>query len=549
MKNMKKILALVVAVLMIVASVSALAQTVGTATDNTATITINNPAKGETYKVHKLFDATVTSAGGIAYTATSIPEGLGDFFEIKNGYVYPKDAIAEKDAQGNITGTKMTDALKTALESWATDSNKTAEAVSDGAELVFQGLPYGYYVMTTTHKGDAAEGQTAKAAISVTSTTPNATINDKNSNTPTATKEVNDDTVSVGDTVIYTATFDAPNYMPEKNGAEGESEQVVSYTITDTLPEFLTDVKIMSVQIQQPGVATNVTLDAFTNGTFDATSKSITVPWVVETVPTQDHKYTSLYKAGSKIIVQYSAKLTAAAKVGAANINEVSLMPNVDRGNNGPEPYQEHSDWKDDAKVYTHAAALQKKANSENGDNLAGAEFSFKGLIVTGVPGFYTVVSYDKSTNAAAGTVMKCDANGKLVIAGIDADSTTAIKLVGTETKAPEGYNKIVGTFDLTTTVMSEETTTSWGEKTTYYDADGNIVDQSVTGGSSTTRKEITSISDLPAASIQPVVNKQGTELPSTGGMGTTILYVGGSILVILAAVLLITKRRMNAND
>ena len=43
--------------------------------------------------------------------------------------------------------------------------------------------------------------------------------------------------------------------------------------------------------------------------------------------------------------------------------------------------------------------------------------------------------------------------------------------------------------------------------------------------------------------------NTRGVELPSTGGMGTTILYIGGSILVILAAVLLITKRRMNAED
>ena len=45
------------------------------------------------------------------------------------------------------------------------------------------------------------------------------------------------------------------------------------------------------------------------------------------------------------------------------------------------------------------------------------------------------------------------------------------------------------------------------------------------------------------------ISNTKGTELPSTGGMGTTILYVGGSILVILAAILLITKRRMNAED
>lgn len=57
-----------------------------------------------------------------------------------------------------------------------------------------------------------------------------------------------------------------------------------------------------------------------------------------------------------------------------------------------------------------------------------------------------------------------------------------------------------------------------------------------------TTEKEAADNSDL-------IVNTQGTALPSTGGMGTTILYIGGSILVILAAVLLITKRRMNAED
>ena len=43
--------------------------------------------------------------------------------------------------------------------------------------------------------------------------------------------------------------------------------------------------------------------------------------------------------------------------------------------------------------------------------------------------------------------------------------------------------------------------------------------------------------------------NVQGTELPSTGGMGTTLLYVGGSILVLAAVILLVTKRRMGAND
>ena len=61
MKNMKKILALLVAVLMIVASMSvAFAKTVGTPAEGKGSIRINNASKGETYGVVKLFDATVS---------------------------------------------------------------------------------------------------------------------------------------------------------------------------------------------------------------------------------------------------------------------------------------------------------------------------------------------------------------------------------------------------------------------------------------------------------------------------------------------------------
>lgn len=45
------------------------------------------------------------------------------------------------------------------------------------------------------------------------------------------------------------------------------------------------------------------------------------------------------------------------------------------------------------------------------------------------------------------------------------------------------------------------------------------------------------------------VLNQSGTELPSTGGMGTTIFYILGSILVVGAVVLLVTKKRMSASD
>ena len=546
MKHIKKVVTLLLAFAMVLAmSAVSFAQTEGTAAHNTGSITIKDPAKGETYKVHKLFDATVTSDGKIAYKATSIPEGLTDFFEIKSGYVYPKASIAIKDPEDNtkIIGTQMTDDLKDALESWASDSNKTAEAVSDGSELTFQGLPYGYYVMTTSHKSDPVGQDQAKAAISVTSTKPNATINDKNVNQPSAKKEADKDSYSVGDTVTYTATFDAPNYMESTaTGAkEGDSEQVVSYTIKDTLPDFLANPTVTKVEVKQPGVATNVVISP--TPSF-GTTKSFDVKWVTDTtVPNETHKYTSAYKAGSQIIVTYTATLTKKAKVGAANENKVSIMPNVDRGDeDGPEPYQETDQWNDTETITTHAAALQK---TDGTNNLAGAKFKFKGLTLSGAGGVYTVVSYDPNGAAGSGTEVECDADGKLVIIGIDKNIT----LVGTETKAPEGYNKLNGTFNLETIEMGSTTTTTWGSRTVYYDADGNVVNEEVTGGSKTTTdpSDYSDVNTIPANKIVEVVNEQGVELPSTGGIGTVIFYVLGALLVVGCGIVLISKRRMNS--
>ena len=51
------------------------------------------------------------------------------------------------------------------------------------------------------------------------------------------------------------------------------------------------------------------------------------------------------------------------------------------------------------------------------------------------------------------------------------------------------------------------------------------------------------------AATAVVVVNKAGTELPSTGGMGTTVFYVLGAVLVVGAGVLLVTKKRMSQSE
>ena len=109
-----------------------------------------------------------------------------------------------------------------------------------------------------------------------------------------------------------------------------------------------------------------------------------------------------------------------------------------------------------------------------------------------------------------ANTVLTTDAKGSITISGLDAD-TYYLR----ETKAPDGYNKLAE--DVTVTITPTKST------------DGTT---------------------LTLAPVTAKVNNQsGTELPSTGGMGTTIFYVLGSVLVLAAVVLLVTKKRMSVKD
>ena len=152
MKNMRKLFAMVLAVIMVMSlATTAFAQDVGTDAEGKGTITISNAAKGETYSVYKLFDATVNEEGtAIAYTG-EIPEALEAYFV--------------EDTEGNISataaakdGNNMSAGLKSALKAWAADENPTASVESDGSKLNFNGLAYGYYVVTTT-QGEQQEHQ------------------------------------------------------------------------------------------------------------------------------------------------------------------------------------------------------------------------------------------------------------------------------------------------------------------------------------------------------------------------------------------------------
>lgn len=475
---MKKIISLILALVMVMGlAVGASAKTVGIEGENKASITISNASKGVTYKVYKLFNATVTGEenGSISYTG-EIPEKLNDYFTKDSaGNISLKEDASEKD-------------LFDALATWAGSAEATAEAESDGSELSFVGLDYGYYVVTTTQ---------GEAAITVTSTNPNAEIVDKNTTAVSnLKKEVNDDDVNFGDTVTYTVSFNTSNYQ----GAGEDATKITAYTITDNPPEFLSEVEVTEIKVDD---------DEITLQQFDDDNK-ITIAWV-------DEKGDSLYANGAVVTITYTATITESAAIaGAGNTNTVTLNWTGDT-----------TGLTDTATVKTYAFALKKV--DQAGEDLAGATFQLPFYVKKDTDGTYNYAG-NEAGEGLVNTITTPD-DGVIVVKGVATGNYSI-----TETAAPAGYNKLTAAVNVTV----EESDASKTEYTTYLNKDGNVVDEEAEEGATV---EYTN-EDL-AATVVVVVNKTGSALPSTGGIGTTLFYVIGGLLMTGAAVLLITKKRM----
>ena len=499
MKHARKLASLLLALVMVFAlATTAFAQDV-TLTNGEGSITISNAAKGETYTIYKLFDATVSADHtSIAYTGT-VPADLADYFTADgNGYISATEAAKD--------GENMSEGLKTALTAWTAKATSTATAKSDGTALTFKGLAYGYYVVTTTQ---------GKQVISVDSTMPNAKIVDKNSSTPsdlkkTATGTAADKSVSIGDTVTYTVSFKTSNY----DGAGKDAKEIVSYTIEDTLPDFLTSVNVTSISVD------NVVIHDQTGATPQFNNKKIVIKWYDEA----NKKF--LYDNGATVTITYTAVVTDSAAIdGEGNTNNVTVTWTT-KGSAEPDPNNK-IDTKET--IFTYAIALKKVNNK--GVALPGAVFEFP-FYVKSTPDADGAYIYAGTTEAEGLTKqITTPASGEIVVKGVKSGNYQI-----TEFKAPDGYNKLTAPVTVKASKTGETTT----QTTVYLDKDGNVVDESA---------KVTEVKvdiDTIAATAVVVVNKAGTELPSTGGMGTTVFYVLGAVLVLGAVVLLVTKKRMS---
>lgn len=501
MKHARKLTSLLLALVMVFALAVTVAADGTTGTTGTGSITISNAAKGETYTIYKLFDATVNKDGSsIAYTG-EIPTSLSAYFaKDANGYI-----SATPEAKN---GENMSDELKDALKAWTADATAVATAESDGSALNFNGLAYGYYVVTTTQ---------GNQVISVDSTMPDVTIVDKNSSTPEGLrKTASSNDVSIGDEVTYTVRFKTSNYY----GAGKDAKEILSYTIEDTLPDFLSSVNVTSIIVDNDGDSTTTKDQVDVTAQF--AKKKIVIDWYDEA----NSKF--LYNNGATVTITYTAKVTEKAAIdGNGNTNKVTVTWTT---KNGTEPGP--GELKQEETIYTYAIALKKVDNK--GKTLPGAVFQFPFYVKSTADADDAYIYAGTTAGEGLTNQITTPESGVIVVKGVKS-VTYEIK----EVTAPAGYNKLTAPV----TVEAVKTGSTSTHTTVYLDKDGNVVDE--TAKVTEVKVDIDNI----AATAVVVVNKAGTELPSTGGMGTTIFYVLGAVLVVGAGVLLVTKKRMSQSE
>lgn len=492
MKYMKKLITLLaVLTLALAMAVPAFAAS-GTAS-STGTITIDNAVTGTTYKAYRIFDLESydTDKNAYSYKLNSAWNGFPTYSTTIDGNTVSATDFFSVNSAGYI---EWSDAKKDAGADFAklakafVDANSIAcdkKETASGATVTFTDLTLGYYLVDTS----------LGSLCSLDTTEPSVTIKEKNSDTTIEKKIViNDDekvdsnSAGIGDTVNFSITITVKDGDPK------------NYVLHDKLSGLTFDSDSLKVKI-------------------GATTLTPNTDYTLETNPTDedsfDVKFTNgKLKPNDVVVVTYSATVAADATIaGAGNKNTANLEYN---GKHSTKEETTTYVWKLNVHKYTLDSTNKEVA-------LSGAKFVLYRKDGTDKK-YYAKLAGGKIdgwvTNQSDATTLETTGTGDIFIEGLD---------VGTyyleETEAPAGYNKLTGPIEVEITATTSATS---GSETVQYK---NLSESSYTPATDATVK---------------VLNKAGTQLPSTGGIGTTLFYVIGGVLMAVAAVLLVTKKRMN---
>lgn len=498
MKLFKKIAAIMLSIMMVLGMasvVSADTTTSGTSAATRGKITINSAIAGQTYKIYRILELESYNVDtkSYAYKATTAWENFIKCADINgvyvtiddNGYVTWKSGVSDNKA-AEFAQKALAYAKDTPIA-----ANDEATVAKGNNTVTFDNLDLGYYLVESS----------VGALCGLTTTNNEVTIAEKNG-VPSVEKKVQEDskvntndewgksnTADIGQTVNFQTTITA------RPGAQ-------KYVLHDKMDEGLTFTDgSVAVKFKRGETERELT----ENTEYTLTTSGLTDGCAFEITFIQS--FCATLEDGDQIIVTYSATLNDDA------------VPNHEYKNETWLKYGENNETNHDTtKTKTFELPVFKYTTKTSGKTgLAGAIFTLSkntegtqliSLVKTSAENAaedtYRVAKNGETTGAV--TTVTTPASGKFTIKGLDADTYYL-----TETQQPAGYNKLK---DPVKVVIKEDGTITVGTATT-------------------------------TATTVEVENNTGSILPSTGGSGTTLIYILGAVLVLGSSVVLITKKRM----
>lgn len=591
MKKARKLTAVLLSLVMLLALV------VPASAADTYSITIHNDKTGHTYEAYQIFAGTVSSdaatdgeTGGPMLGGITWGSGVNDAH-----YAELLAALKEDATIGALEG--MQDAADAAAVAAALDGAdaETAAAFADvvsaylaaaptgqtntmaDGNYIIQGLPAGYYLVKD--KDGSLQGEADTATDYIVQVLGNVTMDPKDSDIPTVLKKVYDEEFAQGDqTRTYglgyndVADWDIGDNVPFKliasvpDAAEIEAYDTYTYTFHDTLDAGLTllqkdDQDQTTFEIY---FVNDLTIDPRDQGFryLDADEYTPVVNGNSFTITIDDLKTLQITTAEGDqhpatnynyIVIFYDAVLNENAEIGLPG-NENTAYLEFSNNPNGEGTGRTEEDTVivftyelDGTKVdgKTQAALQNAKFVLLNGAKTEAA------MVVDGKVKEWVKVATEAAADDVQmpetyegwlelnqqhnGLILTSAENGLFNIAGLD-DGTYYLR----EIQAPNGYNLLENDVKL---VITADTANgqAWNSGIAADALRGLTI--AVNDGEPQPGNTETGVVNV------TVENNQGATLPETGGMGTTLFYIIGGLLVVGAGILLVVRIRMKAHN
>lgn len=491
MKLIKKMLAIMFAFMMVVGMGTKVNAEEGAQPNTEGSITITNALPKQEYKLYRILELESfnTTSGAYSYKLSEKWKGF-----ISDANYNAGKYLKEENGYVTWINENSDDAT---VRVFAEEALKYAQVNGIGCDSLIKNetgyeksiaannLPLGYYLVDSS----------AGALCNVNTTRPNVEINEKNG-TPTVEKKVKEDskdtfessnTADIGQTLEFKTTITA------QAGAQ-------NYVLHDKMDAGLTFTGTVSVSLKKNDTKPEQILENNKDYVLKTSDLGEICTFHIEF--TKD--LCDSLSAGDQIIVSYSAILNENAVVGnAGNKNDTWLK---------------YGNGTDTAHSSTTTKTYEIPVFKYTGNNkpLAGAKFTLSKnsngsdpieLIKVNDETKDLTYRVAKTGEKPAATEITTPSKGEFVIQGLDADTYYL-----TEIEAPKGYNKLAAPIEV------------------VIDGEGNV-----------------KLNKTEVVATVKVENKTGTLLPSTGGMGTTIIYMAGAILVIASGIVLVSKKKSKA--